>query len=81
MPMRILALSRSVIYEQIRSGRLKSVTQGRTLLIPAAAIADYVALLLCESDNGAALVRTASRHAVLITGVAHPWHTSTKNGG
>ena len=29
--MRLLSLSRSVIYEQIRTGRLKSVTQGRTL--------------------------------------------------
>ena len=33
--MRLLSLSRSVIYEQIRVGRLKSVTQGRTRLIPA----------------------------------------------
>ena len=40
--MRLLSLSRSVIYEQIRAGRLKSVTQGRTRLIPAAAIADYI---------------------------------------
>ncbi len=29
--MRLLSLSRSVIYEQIRTGRLKSITQGRTL--------------------------------------------------
>ena len=43
--MRLLSLSRTVIYEQIRSGRLRSVTQGRTRLIPAAAITDYVALL------------------------------------
>ena len=33
--MQLLSLSRSVIYEQIRTGRLKSVTQGRTRLIPA----------------------------------------------
>ena len=43
--MAVLSLSRSVIYEQIRSGRLRSVTQGRSRLIPASAIADYVALL------------------------------------
>lgn len=49
--MRLLSLSRSVIYEQIRSGRLKSVTQGRTRLISAAAIADYVALLQREADD------------------------------
>jgi excisionase family DNA binding protein len=45
----VLSLSRSVIYEQIRSGRLRSVTQGRSRLIPASAIADYVALLEREA--------------------------------
>jgi excisionase family DNA binding protein len=45
----VLSMSRSVIYEQIRSGRLRSVTQGRTRLIPASAIADYIALLERES--------------------------------
>ena len=49
--MRLLSLSRSVIYEQMRAGRLKSVTQGRTRLITAAAIADYVALLQREADD------------------------------
>jgi excisionase family DNA binding protein len=47
--MRLLSLSRSVIYEQIRSGRLRSVTQGRARLIPASAIAEYVALLEAEA--------------------------------
>jgi excisionase family DNA binding protein len=46
----MLSLSRSVIYEQIRSGRLRSVTQGRTRLIPASAIAEYIALLEREAD-------------------------------
>jgi excisionase family DNA binding protein len=46
----VLSLSRSVIYEQIRSGRLRSVTQGRTRLIPASAIADYIALLEREAQ-------------------------------
>ncbi len=45
----VLSLSRSVIYEQIRSGRLRSVTQGRTRLIPASAIRDYIALLEREA--------------------------------
>ena len=52
--MTLLSLSRSVLYEQIRAGRLKSVTQGRTRLIPATAIADYIALLKREADDGAA---------------------------
>jgi excisionase family DNA binding protein len=52
--MRMLSLSRSVIYEQIRAGRLRSVTQGRTRLVPAAAISDYVDLLMREADDGAA---------------------------
>jgi excisionase family DNA binding protein len=42
-------MSRSVIYEQIRAGRLRSVTRGRSRLIPASAIAEYVALLERES--------------------------------
>ena len=46
----VLSMSRSVIYEQIRSGRLRSVTQGRSRLIPASAIADYVALLEREAN-------------------------------
>jgi excisionase family DNA binding protein len=41
----ILSLSHTSIYEQIRSGRLRSVKEGRSRLIPASAIADYVALL------------------------------------
>lgn len=45
----VLSLGRSVIYEQIRSGRLRSVTQGRSRLIPASAIAEYVALLESEA--------------------------------
>ena len=46
----VLSLSRSVIYEQIRSGRLRSVTQGRTRLIPASAIKEYIALLEQEAN-------------------------------
>ncbi len=48
--MRLLSLSRSVIYNQIRSGRLRSVKEGSTRLIPADAIADYVALLEAEAE-------------------------------
>lgn len=46
-----LSLSRSVIYEQLRSGRLRSVRVGRTRLIPASAIAEYVALLESEATS------------------------------
>ncbi len=46
----VLSMSRSVIYEQIRSGRLRSVTQGRKRLIPASAIVDYIALLEYEAQ-------------------------------
>jgi excisionase family DNA binding protein len=45
----VLSMSRSVIYEQLRSGRLRSVTQGRSRLIPASAIAEYVVLLESEA--------------------------------
>jgi excisionase family DNA binding protein len=47
--MAVLSMSRSAIYEQIRSGRLRSVTQGRSRLIPASAIGEYVALLEGEA--------------------------------
>ncbi len=49
--MRLLSMSRSVIYEQLRAGRLRSVRQGRTRLIPAAAITDYIALLEHEAQG------------------------------
>jgi excisionase family DNA binding protein len=52
--MALLSMSRSAIYEQIRSKRLRSVKQGRSRLIPESAIADYVALLERESLKGAA---------------------------
>jgi excisionase family DNA binding protein len=49
--MQIFSLSRTVIYEQIRAGRLRSVSQGRTRLIPADAITDYVSLLYTEAGH------------------------------
>lgn len=48
--MLLLSLSRSVIYEQIRAGRLRFVKQGRATLVPASAIRDYVALLEREAE-------------------------------
>ncbi|MEU8366469.1 helix-turn-helix domain-containing protein [Micromonospora chalcea] len=50
--MRLLSLSRTVIYEQIRAGRLRTVRQGRTRLVPAAAITAYVDLLELEAMKG-----------------------------
>jgi excisionase family DNA binding protein len=47
--MRLLSMSRTVIFEQIRTGRLRSVKQGRARLIPASAIREYVALLEKEA--------------------------------
>ena len=52
--MELLSLSRTQIYELIRSGRLMTVTQGRRRLVPASAIEEYVALLLRESRGDAA---------------------------
>ncbi len=50
--MRLLSMSRSVIYEQMRAGRLRSVHQGRTRLISAKAISDYIDLLEREAKEG-----------------------------
>ncbi|MPY82602.1 MAG: helix-turn-helix domain-containing protein [Actinophytocola sp.] len=47
----LLSLSRSAIYEDIRAGRLQSVRRGRSRLIPAAAIQEYVQLLINESED------------------------------
>jgi excisionase family DNA binding protein len=49
--MRMLSMSRSVIFEQLRTGRLRSVRQGRARLIPAAAIEEYVKLLEREAEE------------------------------
>ncbi|MFH8375243.1 helix-turn-helix domain-containing protein [Streptomyces cyaneofuscatus] len=48
---RVLGLSRSVVYDLIRVGRLRTVKEGRTRLVPASAIADYVALLEREAGT------------------------------
>jgi excisionase family DNA binding protein len=45
-----LRLSKSVLYELIRSGRLRTVKAGRRRLVPVAALAEYVASL----ESGAA---------------------------
>lgn len=45
----ILGIGRSTLYELIRSRRLRSVKQGRRRLIPASALAEYVALLEQEA--------------------------------
>jgi excisionase family DNA binding protein len=49
---KLTGLSRSVIYEQIRAGRLRTVKQGRATLITAAELADYVKLLEKEARAG-----------------------------
>ena len=37
-----LRLSRSLLYELIRSGRLRTVKQGRRRLVPVSALVEYV---------------------------------------
>ncbi|KOU79704.1 MULTISPECIES: helix-turn-helix domain-containing protein [Streptomyces] len=49
--MTALSLSRSVIYELIRAGRLRTVNEGRARLIPRSAINEYVALLEREAGE------------------------------
>lgn len=38
-----LGLGRSLLYGEIQAGRLRSLTVGRRRLVPAAAIAEYIA--------------------------------------
>lgn len=40
-----LRLSRSAVYELIRSGQLRSVKCGRRRLVPVVALAEYIAVL------------------------------------
>jgi len=49
--MTMLSMSRSVIYEQIRAGRLHTVKQGRRRYVTTAGINDYVALLEREASR------------------------------
>lgn len=49
----LLSLSRTVVYDQMTAGRLRSVRQGRARRIPAAAILDYVTLLQNEAAQEA----------------------------
>lgn len=52
--MTMLAMSRSVLFEQLRTGRLGSVRQGRSRRIPVAAILGYIDLLEREATEEAA---------------------------
>ena len=45
----VLSLSRSVVFDLMRTGRLRSVKEGRTRLIPLSALRDYVELLEREA--------------------------------
>jgi len=48
---RLLNLSRRTIYELIRSGRLRTVAEGRSRRVPASAIREYIALLEKEAAD------------------------------
>jgi excisionase family DNA binding protein len=49
--MRVLSMSRTVIYDLIRTGRLRTVNEGRARRIPASAINEYIALLEREAGE------------------------------
>jgi excisionase family DNA binding protein len=55
--MEILSLSRTVIYEQMRNGRLRYVKQGRATLFTRTAIREYITLL--EQEAGVRYDQTA----------------------
>jgi excisionase family DNA binding protein len=46
---KVTGLSRSLIYEQIKAGRLLTVKQGRAVLVTAAALDAYIQLLEKEA--------------------------------
>lgn len=47
----VLNYSRTVIYDLIRTGRLRTVKEGRSRRIPASAVAEYLALLEREAGG------------------------------
>lgn len=49
--MELLSMSRTAIYEEMRSGRLHFVKRGRSTLIPAESISNYVQLLIHETEE------------------------------
>ncbi|MFK0236458.1 helix-turn-helix domain-containing protein [Streptomyces vinaceus] len=49
----VLRIGRSMVYEQIRLGRLRSITIGRRRLVPPEYVAEYIALLKRESQAAA----------------------------
>jgi hypothetical protein len=51
---KLTRLSRSLIYEQIKKGRLRAVKQGRATLVTGVALADYVRLLEDEASHDSA---------------------------
>ncbi|OII65269.1 DNA-binding protein [Streptomyces sp. CC53] len=50
----LLGVKRTVIYEQIRLGRLRTVRVGRRRLVPTEYIDEYIELLKRESEMAAA---------------------------
>lgn len=50
----LVSMSRSIIYEEIKAGRLAITKRGRATLVAADDLADYVALLKRETRGTAA---------------------------
>ncbi|MFJ4713160.1 helix-turn-helix domain-containing protein [Streptomyces sp. NPDC088785] len=49
----VLRIGRSMVYEEMRLGRLQTVRIGRRRLVPPEYIAQYVELLKREAENSA----------------------------
>jgi len=47
----VLNLGRTAVFEEIRTGRLRSVKRGRTRLIPRKCVYEYIDRLLDETDS------------------------------
>jgi excisionase family DNA binding protein len=46
----MLRMGRCIIFDELRDGRIRSVTRGRSRRIPAGAIREYIALLEREAE-------------------------------
>ncbi|MEY9895672.1 integrase [Catenulispora sp. MAP5-51] len=78
--MRLLRMSRSVLYEQIRAGRLRTVHQGRSCRVTDAAVRDYISLANTQviPDLGKRKARELSATDVDIWLTSKSKHLSTR---
>jgi excisionase family DNA binding protein len=68
----LLSIGRTRFYDELRSGRLRSIRHGGSRLIPADALAEFAALLDRECEPAAAGRQSSETHDRLTSGCDAP---------